>query len=225
MKIFSLRIFIFSIVLLAASGNCRAQFGDMPMAPDKPAHDPVTLGVQLSYISPAGDLKYYFKPTVGYELFIRLEEPDDRLQFSIAVGYYSHKATMDTFPIYAIQSGGSGAGLLPGKEVWSKYEVIPIGLSTEYNILDDTFSPIVGMDFYGYVAYYSHYSNIPGFMTTDETNSTTFTLAVLPKVGVLYNTETGLVLGAGIGKSYGYTIDVSGNHRYWKSYLNVSYSF
>jgi len=223
MKALYTKIVLLSILSFVCINVSKAQDEDEedPEEEVAPATNARRIGFQFSYIKPAGDLKYFFKPTVGIELFYRFCDPvDDRLQLSVALGYYRQKATMDSFPVYSI----SGSTLHPGREVWSEYYVVPVGVNSEYNLLDASLSPIVGLDCYFYLASYTHYSDAVAYRSVYESGATSVTIAVVPKVGMLY--QTGMwMLGAGVGKSYGYTFKADGNHRYWKPYFNATYFF
>lgn len=223
MKALYTKIVLLCILPFAFINVSKAQDEDEeePAEEVAPVSNARRIGFQLSYIKPAGDLKYFFKPTVGFELFYRFCDPvDDRLQLSVVLGFYRYKATMDSFPVYSI----SGSTLHPGREVWSDYTVVPIGVNSEFNILDAPLSPIVGLDGYLYLASYTHYSDALAYRSVHESGATSVTVAVVPKVGMLYQTDMWM-LGAGVGKSYGYTFKSDGNHRYWKPYFNATYFF
>lgn len=100
---------------------------------------------------------------------------------------------MDTIPIYGIVSGYT-TELLPGYQVIPVYISIPLGINTEYKILDKKFSPVIGLSvLMHFDAYIEHYE---------------------------INDKKHLYFG--LGKSM--SIDTNTNlHSYWKIYLNLRF--
>lgn len=69
---------------------------------------------------------FVFKPTYSADLgFTFPLDEDNWVRFSASVTFLRMKTRMDTFPTYATVSGnGSGPSVLPGDQVFQKYNII-----------------------------------------------------------------------------------------------------
>jgi hypothetical protein len=177
-------------------------------------------GLQLSYIAPAGATAYYFKPAPGAELYFNIGDIDTRFRLGMTVGYYSFRPTRDTFSNYSIKTDYTSS-FVPGYDVIQSYTVIPIGVNVEYKLLDDDFSPFVGLQPYFYLIDYVH-SYHDAAMDVTNSEETEWQVAMLPKAGIQYKFKDKWLFAAGVGYSLGITGTVD-TQNYWKTFLSATY--
>ncbi len=67
---------------------------------------------------------FTFKPIFSGELGFTFPFDEDHwVRFSASVTFLRMKTRLDTFPVYATVSGGGGASVLPGQQVFQKYNI------------------------------------------------------------------------------------------------------
>ncbi|MFA6923378.1 MAG: hypothetical protein WC223_03900 [Bacteroidales bacterium] len=181
------------------------------------------IGLQLSYIKPSGLYGYYFKPSLGTELFYKFHDYEEKFNMGLSLGFYKPKPRLDTFPDYNIQYSNGTYTLLPGYMIYKNYFFISIGIISEYKFLDTKLTPLVGLD----VNVNMHNFDYENYIETAKDigySGEQVEIAIVPRIGIKYELEKTWVFSAGIGKSMGY---VSNNSKqsYWKPYISVCYYY
>ncbi len=84
------------------------------------------VSLRLYHYRPTGrEFGFTFKPTVSGELGFTFPFDEDHwVRFGASVTFLRMKTRMDTFPTYATVSGGSGPSVLPGAQVFQKYNLL-----------------------------------------------------------------------------------------------------
>lgn len=178
-------------------------------------------GLQVSRVIPIGEMSKLLSPGMSYEFTIKPSENYQRLKIGFAIGYYSLDALQDTFFSFATHSGGNGTQVVPGYEIWISYYVIPFGLTSEWKVLDKSFTPFIGFDLYFYLTGFEHKEYYPSYIDLYETKYT-WAAAALPKAGLSLELGRKWLILAGVGKSLGF--QQGGNSQYyWKPFINISY--
>jgi len=178
------------------------------------------IGVQISYIKPAGTYGYVFKPTLGLEFNKEFSEREDNFRLGLSVGVFHLATRMDTFPTYAIMYSSSTT-LLPGYEIYKNYFSIPVGLNIEWKLGKKKLSPIIGTDVYLHFIFYKHW-HFTTNLAEEYDSGGTFSIGLVPRVGVLYKINEKYSLSMGIGKCMSINEERS-ILSYWKIFCKLHY--
>jgi hypothetical protein len=177
--------------------------------------------LQLSYIAPTGDASYELKPGIGYELTMKIPDIDSKFKIGASIGYYSLQPTQDTFRTYA--TGGSPYALLPGWEVIHSYQVIPIGILSEFAFLDKKkFSPVIGLDVYFNVILVDEDDYTETLVLEDNPDPAFWQLLIQPRAGARYILKNKFLFSAGIGRCMGFVGTIP-NQAFWKTFISFGY--
>ncbi len=180
------------------------------------------LGLESSFLSPAGDFSYVKKPTVAFTLTLKGGSIDDRYRCGFSIGYCNFKSTQDTIPTTTIQTGGLGNFVLPGYFVYQSYQVASFSFTNDFKILKDAnFSPTVGLDLVFYGIAYSDTYYTETLVQASETGNTDWSAGILPQVGIQYVYSSWFLLTANIGRnlSFGSAAPMG----FWKTSIGIAY--
>lgn len=207
MKNKALTLLIIILILLFAFNKSYSQFG-----------------VQFSYIKPTSTMGYYFKPTLGAEIFYKFNEEDNKFVLGVSLGFYPLNTRLDTFTNYTVKISNGSNSLIPGYKIYSKYYVVSFGLTSEYKFLLTKLTPLVGLDLNANINSYDYKEKIETLLDKESYNENSFDIAIIPRLGVRYEININWVISAGIGKSIG-IVSEAGSLSYWKTYTNIIYFF
>lgn len=113
---------------------------------------------------PTGELGLVLKPTISYEAGYTsgIIDDDNKWRTNATLTFIKGTPRLDTFPVTTVQSGGNGTIILPGKQSFSKYNLIFISFGFDYPFyFNDRFSAYGGFDIQGGSAGVSYYYYVP----------------------------------------------------------------
>jgi hypothetical protein len=181
------------------------------------------LGVQLSWVEPAGTLGTVYKTAPAVDVLWAENERDARWHMSLSLGYYAFQPQRDTFSSYAIGSGGNGTTVVPAYEVYGKYQVLSAASFVDYRIFDKRISPLVGLGM-GLYGSYHYYHNKVETVVDYEGGEAIWTAALVPRVGVSCRVGDRWEANALVARSLGLQTDYV-TRAFMKSSLNFNYFF
>jgi len=107
------------------------------------------LGIKFLHFNPTGDQGLLFEKRFTAELLWinEFDEDEHNLRGRFGLSYIPLEARMDTFPSYATVTGGNGTKVLPGYEIYEKYNMgyIFVGMDWAF-VHKDPFFAYLGAD-------------------------------------------------------------------------------
>lgn len=115
------KLVLISVLLIVLSNDLSAQ-----------------VSLRLFNYRPTGrEYGFTFKPVYSGELGFTLPLDEDHwVRASASITYLRMRTRMDTFPTYATVSGGSGPSVLPGEQVFQKYDIVKIFAGIDVAVLN-----------------------------------------------------------------------------------------
>jgi hypothetical protein len=122
------------------------------------------LGLRIFNYRPTGELGFIMKPTFSAEIAKQDGFDDGRFRSGFTLTYLVLKPRLDTFPIIGLMSSGSGDFVLPGKQVFHKYNIFQLGGGFDFAIIyKDPFYLYTGADLIAGGVSIDYYSETPTF--------------------------------------------------------------
>ena len=109
------------------------------------------LAVKFYNYRPTGEFGFVMKPTFSAEVaYMRSFEDDKPFRSAISISYLSMKTRMDTFPTTGWISDGTTGIVLPGYQVFQKYDIIQFYAGMDWGFIrKDPYFVYIGLDFTG----------------------------------------------------------------------------
>lgn len=121
--------------------------------------------VRVGNYRPTGELGFVMKPAICFEAGLSGTIDDDNKWRAIAsVSFVKLEPRMDTFPVVTVMTSGSNTTILPGKQSFSKYNLITLSVGFDYPFYyNDKFAVYGGFDLQAGGASVSYYENVPTY--------------------------------------------------------------
>lgn len=113
---------------------------------------------------PTGEFGAVMKSTFSADIGFSRSYDDSPFRSVISATFIKMTPRMDTFPTYVIQSGGNGTFVLPGKQVFSKYNLVLLYFGFDYSpYFNEKFAVYGGFDLVAGGASVSYTNDVPTF--------------------------------------------------------------
>jgi hypothetical protein len=109
--------YLFSALLFLLVGGANAQFA-----------------IKAGALTPTGEFGFVMKKTATFGLYF-MDDTEDAYRLRFGGGYTSFKPRLDTFPTVGYQWGNGNTVVLPGYEVYHKYNMLLFDCGADFTML------------------------------------------------------------------------------------------
>ncbi len=173
------------------------------------------LAVRLLHFNPTGDQGILFEKRFTAEIMYMQDFANEggSSRMRAGISYTPLKSRLDTFPSYAVQEG-SGTLVLPGYEIYKKYDLISAFMGADWAVLDrEPFYLFLGGDIMGGVVNMEYEANYETIL--DESFSGGLAMVgIRLRAGTQYMITDKVIVFGEVTRSYYYIEEYSFQSHY-----------
>jgi len=119
--------------------------------------------------NPSGDQGQYFKKKFTAEIMYMDQEFDERFRTRMGIGWVNLKSRLDTFPAYGLKITDTETTLLPGYQIYNKYNIMYLFAGMDWSfVMKEKFITYLGMDVLGGQLVSDEIYNIETFISEES---------------------------------------------------------